>query len=313
MVFLATNMTYFLASWFLHPESNYMGRRPPLPAEQIQASLEPYHLSSAHSLLENWWSWLTDILLHWNWGRGFVGTGVVNQEIGARAMVSAELMLLATILSVVVGVAVGVHTASHQYGASDRTWMGISVVAMNLPIVVVSVGLVAFGVWFNSVVGTNVFLVTGNGGSTLTGWAYFVDFLKRVTLPTIGLIFITYPSYHLTQRSLLLDNIEADYVRTARAKGLTRQQAIRKHALRTSIIPIVTSVAFSIPGIFTGAVLTENIYAWSGIGQYTVQTIAKNDVNGAVAVAAFSAVLTALGAILSDIFVVIIDPRVRVS
>ena len=104
-----------------------------------------------------------------------------------------------------------------------------------------------------------------------------------------------------------------DYVRTARAKGLTRNQAIRKHALRTSIIPVATSVAFSVPGVFTGAVMTENIYAWHGMGEYFIQTIAKNDIHGVVATAAFGAAMTAVGAILSDMFVVALDPRVRVS
>src|SRR5690606_4750564 len=113
--------------------------------------------------------------------------------------------------------------------------------------------------------------------------------------------------------SLLLDNIKSDYVRMARAKGLTKQQAIRKHALRTSLIPVTTQVAFSIPGIFTGAVLTESIFAWKGMGQYFIQTISQNDINGVVAVAAFGAVMTAIGAILADIAVVALDPRVRVS
>ena len=112
---------------------------------------------------------------------------------------------------------------------------------------------------------------------------------------------------------MLLDNINADYVRTARAKGLTRNQAVRKHALRTSVIPVATTVAFSIPGIFTGAIMTETIFGWNGMGKYFVETLNNNDIHGVVAVAAFGALMTAVGAILSDIFVVILDPRVRVN
>ena len=97
------------------------------------------------------------------------------------------------------------------------------------------------------------------------------------------------------------------------AKGLTREQAVRRHALRTSLIPVATSVAFAIPALFTGAVITETIFAWQGMGQYLVQTIAKNDVHGAVAVAVFGAAMTAVGAILADVAVVALDPRVRLS
>lgn len=88
---------------------------------------------------------------------------------------------------------------------------------------------------------------------------------------------------------------------------------MRRHALRTSIIPVATTVAFSIPGIFTGAIMTETIFGWQGMGQYFVSTINKNDIHGVVAVAAFGALMTAIGAVLADIFVVILDPRVRVS
>ncbi|KMY23852.1 peptide/nickel transport system permease protein [Actinobaculum suis] len=309
LVFLAVNMTYFMASAFLDPTSNYSERRPPIPPEQIQRYLEPMYLSDNQPLLTKWWHWLTSILTKWDWGEGFVGTGVVNEEIANRAVVSAQLLLGATIIAVALGVALGVYTASRQYKLVDRVIMGFSVVCMNLHTAVVSVVIVMFGVWLNKTTGTTVFYVTGAAGGDVS----FLEFLQRVTLPTLSLVIINYASYHITQRSLLLDNIDQDYVRTARAKGLTRNQAIRKHAFRTSLIPIATSVAFAIPGIFTGAVVTESIYAWRGMGQYLVQTIAKNDIHGAVATAAFSAVLTAVGAILSDIFIVIADPRVRVS
>jgi len=314
MVFLATNMTYFLANIFLDPRANYLGRRPPLPESQIIAALEPMNLSPEEPILSRWWTWLTNILFHWDWGQGFYGTGNVNAEISHRMWVSAELVLGATVLSVVIGVAIGVYTASRQYQRADRLWQGISVVAMNTHTVVASLVLVLAAIKINSLAGTQVFFVTGGADDTITGFfPALLNLLQRLTLPTISLVFISYASYHMTQRSLLLDNIEMDYVRTARAKGLTRHAAIRKHALRTSIIPVATSVAFSVPGVFTGAVMTENIYAWHGMGEYLVQTISRNDIHGVVATAAFTAVLTAIGAILSDIFVVALDPRVRVS
>jgi peptide/nickel transport system permease protein len=132
-------------------------------------------------------------------------------------------------------------------------------------------------------------------------------------LPSICLIFISFASYALTQRSILLDNLSADYVRLARAKGLTKPVAVRRHALRTSLIPVMVQFAYSLPAVFTGAVLTESIFAWNGMGRYLVETIGGNDVHGAVAVAAFGSLMTAVGAVLSDLFVVWLDPRVRVS
>lgn len=228
--------------------------------------------------------------------------------------VSAELLLLATILSVVIGVALGVYTASRQYQVADRVWQGISIVTMNTHVVVSSLLVVWLGLKINDWTGKRIFYVTGASSSGVTGFGpKLVDTAQHLVLPTISLLIISYAGYHFMQRTLLLDNLNADYVRTARAKGLTKSQAIRKHALRTSIIPVATSVAFSVPGIFTGAVMTERIFAWNGMGQYFIETITRNDINGTVAVAAFGALMVAISAILADLVVVALDPRVRVS
>ncbi len=240
--------------------------------------------------------------------------GSVNEQVAYRMWVSAELVLGATILTTVLGIALGVYTASRQYKLADRIGQATSIITLNIPIVVAAFAIVLLAIGLNNATGTRIFYVTGNASQGVEGFfPTLIDVLQHLTLPTIALVLTGYASIHFLQRSLLLDNINADYVRTARAKGLTKQQAIRKHALRTSLIPVATQVAFTIPAIFTGAVLTETIFAWNGMGRYFIETITKNDIHGTVAIAAFGAVLTAIGAILADIAVVVLDPRVRVS
>ncbi|MEJ5997020.1 ABC transporter permease [Corynebacterium sp. H130] len=313
MIFVAVNLTYLLANAFLDPRSNYEGRRPPIPEDRVDAILTPLNLNDKEPLLERWWTWLSNIVLRWDWGTSPIGDSV-NEQISYRIWVSAQLLLLATIISVVLGVAIGVYTASRQYKTGDRVFQTLSILTMNIHIVVASIAVVWGAIKINKAAGTNVFFVTGASSTGVTGFfPRLVDTAQHLVLPTLSLVIISYAGYHFMQRSILLDNIDADYVRTARAKGLTRPQAIRRHALRTSIIPVATSVAFSIPGIFTGAVMTETIFGWQGMGQYFIQTIAKNDIHGVVAVAAFGALMTAVGALLSDIFVVFLDPRVRVN
>ena len=281
VVFLATNLTFFLASSFLDPRSNYQGRRPPLTPEQITSLLEPYNLNPETPILERWWTWLTNILLHWDWGKSPIGESV-NEQISYRIWVSAQLLLLATILSIILGIAVGVYTASRQYKLGDRIWQALSIIALNTHIVVVSIVVVAIALKINDLAGTRIFFVTGASSPGVTGFGpKLIDYLQHLALPTISLLIIS--------------------------------EAIRKHALRTSIIPVATSIAFSVPGIFTGAVMTERIFAWQGMGTYFIETINRNDINGAVAVAAFGAFMTAVGAIISDLVVVALDPRVRVS
>jgi peptide/nickel transport system permease protein len=287
--------------------------RPPRTPEEIDRSLAQYNLSSATPLLDRWWHWISDIVLHWNWGYSPVGDSV-NTQIAFRIGVSAQLVLLSTILSTIIGITLGVYTAARQYRFADRFHQGLSIVAINVPTVVASLVVVLLAIMLNQSLGSTLLFVAGAQSPTVSGfWPLVLDRIQHLVLPTVSLTLTSYAGYHLLQRSLLLDNINTDYVRTARAKGLTRQEAIRRHGLRTSLIPVATSVAFTVPALFTGAVITETIFGWQGMGQYFTATISKNDVNGVVAVAAFGALMTAIGAILADIAVMVLDPRVRVT
>lgn len=313
MIVVATNATFFLASWFLDPRSNYRDKRPRPSEEQVASALHPFGLDPQWSVVQQWWFWLRNVVLHFDWGRSPVGVRV-NDELGYRVVVSAELVLVGTVVSMLLGVALGVHTASRQYGAADRVTQGLSVVLYNVPSAVSALGLVGIAVWLNDLVGHTVLHVAGASTVGVTGWwSTLLDRADHLVLPTLNLVVVGYASWHLTQRSLLLDTLNADFVRTARATGLTRAQAIRRHALRASLIPTATSVAFTIPAVFTGAIITETVFGWQGMGSYFTSTIAHNDVHGVVAVAAFGALMTAIGAILADLATVLLDPRVRVS
>lgn len=313
MIVVATNLTYFLANFFLDPRANYLQLRPPRSPEQIDASLAQYNLAPSTPLVQRWWHWVNGIVRHWDWGSSPIGESV-NGQIAFRIGVSAQLVLLSLVLSTVIGIALAVYTASRQYRFADRFHQGLSIITLNIPMVVAGLAVVLLAIALNQSVGTTLLFVAGAQSPTVSGfWPLVLDRLRHLVLPTIALTLINYAGYHMLQRSLLLDTINSDYVRMARAKGLTRQRAIRRHGLRTSLIPVATSIAFAIPALFTGAVITETIFAWQGMGQYFITTISKNDVHGAVAVAAFGALMTAVGAILADIAVVALDPRVRVT
>lgn len=313
MIIVATNLTYFLANAFLDPRVNYLERRPPIPEEQIARSLGQYNLDSNVPILERWWRWITDIVLHWSWGFSPVGEDI-NGQIAFRVGVSAQLVVFSLILATTIGISLGVYTASRQYKFGDRFNQGLSIITLNTPSAVAGLAVVLLAIALNQGLGTTLLFVAGAQSPTVEGfWPLVVDRIQHLVLPTISLTIISYATYHLLQRALLLDNINSDFVRMARAKGLTRKQAIRRHALRASLIPVATSIAFAIPALFTGAVITETIFAWQGMGQYFTLTIGKNDIHGVVAVAAFAALMTAIGAILADIAVVALDPRVRVN
>jgi peptide/nickel transport system permease protein len=313
MIIVATNATFFLASAYLDPRSNYRQLRPVRTDEQISRALRPYGLDPHQPVTSRWWHWVRGVVLHFDWGHSPTGASV-NSEVAYRVVVSGQVVLAGAALSVLLGVALGVYTASRQYGALDRVSQAVSIVFYNVPTAVGALGLVLVAVWLNQRAGHTVLHVAGASTPGVTGTFHrIIDRLDHLILPTVNLTLLGYASWHFTQRALLLDTINADYVRTARATGLTRAQAIRRHALRASLIPTATNVAFTIPLVFTGAIITESVFGWEGMGRYFTKTIHENDVHGVVAVAAFGAVMTAFGAILADIATGLLDPRVRVD
>src|SRR5690606_29227015 len=214
IIVVSTNLTYFLAWNFMDPRSNYVGRRPPLSADEITALLEPRNLSDTAPLLERWWTWITGIVLRWDWGVAPDGQDV-NAQMAYRMWISAEFVLGATLISTVAGIALGVYTANRQYKTADRVGHLTSTITMNIPPIVAALGFVLIAISINEAVGSSVFYVTGPTGLGMDHWWDVVlDTLRRLILPTLAMSLVGYASTHFLQRALLLDNISADYVRT---------------------------------------------------------------------------------------------------
>jgi peptide/nickel transport system permease protein len=144
------------------------------------------------------------------------------------------------------------------------------------------------------------------------GWSAFVDRLQHLVLPTVTLALGAIASYSRYQRNAMLDVLGQDFIRTARAKGLTRRQALFKHGLRTALIPMATLFAYGISGLVTGAVFVEKIFGWHGMGEWMVQAINNQDANIVAAFTLFSGTTILLGGLLSDVIYAALDPRVRV-
>jgi peptide/nickel transport system permease protein len=306
MLFAATTLAYFLASSFLNPRTNYLQMRPRPPEESIDVSLNLANVNDKVPVVERYLVWLEKVALHWDWGLSPQGESV-NGAIAYRAVVSAKLVLIATILAVLIGVSVGVASAIRQYKLFDRVSNAVSAFFLVCPTFVLGLVIVLGGIRFNDAIGARWFYVTGLGDGG------FVDYLQHVALPTLVLTLVGYVGYHLTQRTYLLDTMNADYVRTARAKGVPKGVAIRRHALRTSLIPTAMGVVWSLTSVITGAVFTETIFAIDGAGKYFIDALSKNDINGSVAIAAMGGLTTCAGLLLADIVVAMLDPRIRIS
>ena len=313
LLFVAISLTYFLSASQLDPRSLFLLRNPPLDPGAVEATLRAKNLSDQVPLLQRYWTWLTDIVLHWNWGESPVGASV-NDEVSRRVWVSLRLITLGSLIGIVTGVFIGAWTATRQYRVSDRFFTLSSLFFLSIPSFVLASVLQVWATDVNNATGLRIFEFvgeTGESGSYPGAWLF--DRLQHLLLPTIVLILLNAAFFSRIQRNLMLDSLGSDFVRTARAKGLRRSRAVKKHALRTALIPTGTYFAFSVATLFTGATFMEIIFSFHGMGEYAVTTIQRQDVNGAVAVAAFSGVCVLFGAILADIMVAVLDPRVRLS
>ena len=236
----------------------------------------------------------------------------MGEEIERRIWVSVRLITLGSLLGAALGVLIGTWSAARQYRLSDRALTLLALLGLSVPSFVIASLLQISATWFNTTTGIRFFEFVGETG-VHGHWpgAALVDRLQHLLLPTLALTILGAAFLSRIQRSVMLDSLNSDYVRTARAKGLKRSEAITRHALRLSLIPTCTYFAFSVATLFVGAAFMEIIFSFHGMGDYGVKTIQGQDVHGAVATAAFGGLCVLIGALLADIMVAWLDPRVR--
>ena len=211
---------------------------------------------------------------------------------------TAKLAIYALAIETILGIGLGVIA-----GMRRGTWFDSTILVVSL--LLISVPTFVLGFVLQYVLGVQLAILPTTASAS-------VD-IKSLTMPAMVLGGVSLAYVIRLTRQSVSENVSADYVRTARAKGLIKRKALTRHALRTALIPMATYFAFALATLFTGAAITERVYGWHGMGEYSISAISGMDINGVTAVVAFSGLCTLTGALLSDVFVAIVDPRVRVS
>jgi len=300
---LASLLTFWLASVNFKPLDSLEQRNPRPPQSAIDAKSAELDLDKPIPI--RYVRWASGAI------RGDFGTTVAGQpvsdELWRRIGVSLRLVVL--------GVVVGAWGAIRQYRLSDRVITMLSLLVLSTPTFVVANLLILGALRVNTVLGVQLFEYTGETSSDAMGgaWDQFVDRLQHLVLPTFTLALGSIAAFSRYQRNAMLDVLGQDFIRTARAKGLTRRQALFKHGLRTALIPMATLFAYGVSGLVTGAVFTEKIFGWHGMGEWFVQGIATQDTNIVAAITVFAGAMILLAGLLSDVIYAALDPRVRVS
>ena len=308
---LASFLAFTLTSLTFHPLDSLLERSPRPPQAVIDAKAAELGLDQPIPI--RYADWVSGAV------RGDFGTTVTGQpvtdELWRRVGVSLRLVIIGSVLGTIIGVVVGAWGAVRQYRLSDRVITVASLLIISAPTFVIANLLILAALKVNSVLGVQLFEYTGETSIDAVGggWNQFVDRLQHLVLPTATLALTSIAGFSRYQRNAMLDVLGQDFIRTARAKGLTRRQALFRHGLRTALIPMATLFAYGISGLVTGAVFVEKIFGWHGMGEWFVQGIAAQDTTIVVAFTVFSGTTILLGGLLSDVLYAALDPRVRAS
>jgi peptide/nickel transport system permease protein len=231
----------------------------------------------------------------------------VIQIMGQRLGNTLLLVGTSFLIAFAVGIAIGIYSALRQYSVADYGFTILSFVGLAMPNFWQGIVMILlFAVWIP--------LFPAGGMITpgvQPGWPLIVDRLWHLVLPASVLATSGMAAWTRYMRSSMLEVIRQDYVRTARSKGLAERRVINRHALRNALLPIITLIALSIPAVLNGAVLTETVFSWPGMGLLLFQAILGHDFNVAMAVLLFLAVATVLFNLMADIAYSFVDPRIR--
>ena len=215
------------------------------------------------------------------------------------------------ILELVIAIPLGIVAATKQYSRADYAISAGALVGISLPtFFFASILKLVFAVklsWFDThgMVGRNYALLSDFGKT--------MDVARHMVLPLVTLVIISIGSLMRYTRTNMLEVLNADYIRTARAKGVSENKVIYHHAFRNTLIPLVTIVGGSLPGLFSGALITETLFSINGIGYTSYQSMVAGDIPFTMFYLTFIAILTLLGNLISDILYAVVDPRVRIG
>lgn len=290
---------------------------PGSPTDKIQfnPSIKPADLARIKhemGLDEPWYRryfvWL-EHAVQGDFGTSFSNYSPVSLRIKQALPNTLVLSISSLIFALVLSIPIGIYGAIHRNSIFDRITTIISTAFFSVPTIWLGLLLIIlFSVKFKE---WGLPWLPSGGVRNLRGQSNWLDWFKHLILPVFTLGSVQLAVWMRYIRSSMLDVIRQDYIRTAQAKGLHERTVLMAHAFRNAVLPLVTLVGLTIPELFGGALIIENVFGYPGIGQLTIDSLNNNDYSVAMACVMMFAVLTVIGNLLADILYGVIDPRVR--
>ena len=279
--------------------------------ETVNAMYEMYGLGddSLKGILSGYFTWLA-ALARFDLGTSFVYGIPVAQVIVEHMGISFAIALIATIFEFMIAIPLGITAATHQYSFRDYVVTVLVMIGISLP-------SFFFGQMLKSVFALKLgwFPVSGlvDATASYTGISLLVDYARHCFIPILTIVILSIGARMRMTRANMLEVMNSDYIRTARAKGLKESVVINKHAFRNTLIPLVTSLAGLLPSLFSGAIITEQVFDLPGIGNIALDAMNRGDIPFIMGYNMFLAVLSVLGVLLADLMYAVVDPRVKLE
>ncbi len=265
--------------------------------------------NSPMGILKGYLGWVT-AMLQGDLGTSFVYGVPVAQKIAQHMGISFIISMIATVFEFMIAIPLGITAATHQYSLRDYVVTILVMIGISLPSFFFGNILKS---WFSLELGW--FPPSGlvDASQTNNGIMSLLDMAWHCVIPVTTVVILSIGARMRMTRTNMLEVMNSDYIRTARAKGLKESVVINKHAFRNTLIPLVTSMAGLIPTLFSGAIITEQVFDLPGIGNIALDAMNRGDIPFIMGYNMFLAALSVLGVILADLAYAIVDPRVKLN
>lgn len=311
VMFLIYVLMYNMPNGYIETKARELASRPGASksyAEWLADLNAQYGMDKG--IVQGYFTWLKSAV-RGQWGESWAWTVPVTQKFHDTVWYSFVLGLISFILEILIAIPLGISAARKQYSFTDYFTTVVSMICISMPTFFLATLLkYVFSVklgWFD---------LTGMQGRDyqfLSDFGKFLDMAKHFILPAITLTVISIGGLMRYTRTNMLEVLNSDYIRTARAKGVPERKVINYHAFRNTLIPLVTTLGGSLPGLFSGALITETLFGIRGIGYASYNSMVQADIPFIMFYLAFISILTLLGNLISDLLYAVVDPRVRLS
>ncbi len=310
VVLLSSVLVFVLVANSGDPLAELKNRQPPVPQQVIKEREHKLYLDRPEPA--RYWLWIS------HFARGDMGTSIdgrnVRTLLGQRLVVTLRMVILAMLIALILAVGAGVLSAVKQYTPTDYSFTFAGFLFLSMPVFWLAALLKEFlAIKVNKLLGRVVFFTVGDHTPNLAGNLFdrLNNYAGHLVLPTITLALISFASWSRYQRASMLDVLSSDYIRLARAKGLSRSRVMLRHALRNALIPLVTVAAIDIGAIFGGAIITEYVFSWHGMGELLIVGVSIGDLNVVLAWLMVTSIIVILFNLIADVLYAVLDPRIR--